>query len=142
MFDAGIMSCLEHLEAAPWSEEEEEKVVSDLADLRLQHPAAEVLQRVSDEASTSSRADDIFLKLLTGVLQAKDDKARREMKILISRLLREDTHDLSSYSNRLDISKETLYHLCHECLSSLILCLSEATSMDDSSGTEGFSWAR
>ncbi|XP_052183417.1 BTB/POZ domain-containing protein At5g60050 [Diospyros lotus] len=137
MFDAGIMSCLEHLEAAPWSEEEEEKVVSDLADLRLQHSAAEVLQRVSDEASTSSRADDIFLKLLAGVLQAKDDKARREMKILISRLLREDTHDPSSYSNRLDISKETLYHLCHECLSSLILCLSEATSMDDSRRDRG-----
>ena len=89
MFDAGIMACLEYLEAVPWSEEEEEKVISQLAQLQLDDRVSEVLKRVSAEPSTSSRADDIFLNLLTGVLQAKDDKARREMKGLISRLLRE-----------------------------------------------------
>ncbi|KAK9279511.1 hypothetical protein L1049_013190 [Liquidambar formosana] len=128
MFDAGIASCLEYLEAVPWSEDEEEKVVSLLSQLQLHDSVTEVLKRVSTEPSTSTRADDIFLRLLTGVLQAKDDKARREMKTLISRLLREDT---SNHSNRLDVSKETLYHLCHRCLSSLILCLSEATCMDE-----------
>ncbi|KAI7984496.1 BTB/POZ domain-containing protein [Camellia lanceoleosa] len=137
MFDAGIMSCLEYLEAVPWSEEEEEKVISHLTQLQLHDSAPEVLQRVSSEPSTSSRADDIFLKLLTGVLQAKDDKARREMKTLISRLLREDTSNHSNYSNRLDVSKDTLYHLCHGCLSSLVLCLSEATCMDESRRDRG-----
>ena len=129
MFDAGIISCLEFLEAVPWSEDEEEKVVSHLGQLQLHDSVAEVLQRVSAEPSTSTRPDDIFLRLLTGILQAKDDKARREMKTLISRLLRDEAPD---NSDRHDVSKDTLYHLCHRCLSSLVLCLSEATCTDES----------
>ncbi|KAL1090645.1 hypothetical protein V6Z11_D07G103700 [Gossypium hirsutum] len=96
MFDAGISSCLEYLEAVPWSEDEEEKVLSLLCQLELHGSMTEVLQRVLSEPSTSMRTDDIFLKLLSGVLQAKDDKARREMKTLISRLLREDSFDYNS----------------------------------------------
>ncbi|KAL3530664.1 hypothetical protein ACH5RR_009986 [Cinchona calisaya] len=128
-FDDGILACLAYLEAVPWSEDEEEKVVSSLSDLQLHESLPNVLQRVVAEPSTSSRADDIFLKLLTGVLQAKDDKARREMKTLVSRLLKQESSPHSSYYNNslLDISRETLYHLCHRCLSSLTLCLSEAT---------------
>lgn len=134
MFDTGILSCLEYLEAIPWSMDEEEKVISLLSQLELHDSATEVLQRVTSEPSTSRRADDIFLKLLSGVLQAKDDKARREMKTLVSRLLREDASD---YDNRHDVSKDTLYSLCHRCLSSLILCLSEATCTDDSRRDRG-----
>lgn len=134
MFDAGIISCLEYLEAVPWSEDEEEKVVSHLGQLQLHDPVAEVLQRVSAEPSTSIRPDDIFLRLLTSVLQAKDDKARREMKTLISRLLRDEVPD---NRDRHDVSKETLYHLCHRCLSSLVLCLSEATCVDDTRRDRG-----
>ncbi|GAB4860261.1 hypothetical protein Ancab_011742 [Ancistrocladus abbreviatus] len=138
MFDAGILSCLEYLEAVPWSEEEEEKVLSCLSELQLHGSVSEeVLQRVLTEPSTSTRVDDIFLRMLTGVLQAKDEKARREMKTLISRLLREDASDYKSYGQRLDVSKDILYHLCHRCLSSLILCLSEATCMDDSMQDRG-----
>lgn len=129
MFDEGIASCLEYLEAVPWSEDEEEKVKSQLSELQLHDSASDqVLLRVSSEPSTYARADEILSRLLTGVLQAKDDRARREMKTLISRLLREDA---ANDSNRLDISKETLYHLCHRCLSSLVLCLSEATGVDE-----------
>lgn len=134
MFDLGIQSCLEYLEAVPWSGDQEEKVISLLGELKLVDSATEVLQRVTSEPSTSKRADDIFLKLLSGVLQAKDDKCRREMKTLISRLIREDA---SNYENRLDVSKDTLYSLCHRCLGSLILCLSEATCIDDSKGDRG-----
>lgn len=137
MFDAGITSCLEYLEAIPWSAEEEEKVVSELGQLQLNNSMSDVLQRVSPEPSTSSRADDISLRLLSGVLQGKDDKARREMKTLISRLLREDTSNHRNYRDRLEISKDTLFNLCHRCLSSLILCLSEATCADESKQDRG-----
>lgn len=128
------MSCLEYLEAVPWSEDDDEKVVSELRQLQLLESATEVLQRVSSEPSTSTRADDIFLKLLSGVMQAKDDKARREMKTLISRLFSEDSSD---HDNKLDVSKDALYSLCHRCLSSLVLCLSEVTGMDDSRRDRG-----
>ncbi|XP_010260115.1 PREDICTED: BTB/POZ domain-containing protein At5g60050 [Nelumbo nucifera] len=137
MFDAGIASCLEYLDGVPWSEDEEEKVISHLGQLQLHNSVPDVLKRISVDPSTSARADDIFLRLLTGVLQAKDDKARREMKTLISGLLRENTNHLGHNVDRLDVSKETLYHLCHRCLSSLILCLSEAASLDESRRDRG-----
>ncbi|KAJ6425004.1 hypothetical protein OIU84_025719 [Salix udensis] len=128
MFETGIVSCLECLEAMPWSEDEEEKIVTQLGQLQLCDLAAEVLQRVSSEPSTSTSANDIFLRLLSGVMQAKDDKARREMRTLISRFFRENSSD---HGNRLDVSKDSLYSLCYRCLSSLTLCLSEATGIDD-----------
>lgn len=137
MFDDGIGACLECLEAVPWSEEEEGSVVSHLNQLQLNGSRTDaVLQRVIADPSTSSRADEVFLKLSLGVLQAKDDKARREMKALIFRLLRED-HDSNSFQNSLDISRDTLYQLCHRCLSSLVLCLSGATCLDESRQDRG-----
>lgn len=137
MFDDGIRACLEYLEAVPWSEGEEESVVSHLNQLHIDSSRADtVLKRLISDPSTSSRADNIFLKLSLGVLQAKDDKARREMKALISRLLRED-HDSNSFHEGLDISRDTLYQLCHRCLGSLVLCLSGTTGLDESSQNRG-----
>ncbi|KAK9727297.1 hypothetical protein RND81_05G272100 [Saponaria officinalis] len=138
MFEVGIISCLEYLEAIPWSEDEEEKVITCLSQLQLYEPVSEdVLQRVSTEQSTSAKADDIFLRMLNGVLQAKDDKARKEMKSLVSRLLNEDVPEGSNYSPKMDVSRDTLYSLCHRCLSALILCLSEATCLDENKQDRG-----
>ncbi|OIT35771.1 PREDICTED: BTB/POZ domain-containing protein At5g60050 [Nicotiana attenuata] len=137
MFDDGVLACLEYLEAVPWTIQEEEKVVSHLSQLQLPDSAADILQRVVAEPSTSSSSDDILQRLLTGVLHAKDDKARKEMKTVISRLLRENASNSSSRESNLDISRDSLYHLCHRCLTSLILCLSEATSADDNRQDRG-----
>ncbi|MQL91932.1 hypothetical protein Taro_024550 [Colocasia esculenta] len=134
LFDDGITSCLEHLEAAPWTDEEEEKVVALLSRLQLpRQPTSQVLGRVAvDPAASSSWADGIFLRLLGGVLQAKDEKARRELKTLLSGLLRDDAapHDVGD-DNRVGVSKETLYHLCRRCLDSLLACLSDAAGADE-----------
>lgn len=128
-FDEGVVSCLEHLEAAPWSEDEEEVVVSCLDELHLpEDSVALILQRVSSEPRRARTDDDIFLKLLTGVLQAKDDKARREMKVLIFKLVREEADR--------EVSKDTLYGLCHRCLTSLVLCLSEVTTQMNDPGKD------
>ncbi|KAJ6822408.1 BTB/POZ domain-containing proteinisoform X1 [Iris pallida] len=137
MFDAGVSACLEYLEAVPWSEDEEEEVKSVLEQFKLREPVTEVLQRVLIEPSTSSRADAIFLQLLSGILQAKDEKARRNMKALIFGLLSVDTSHNNDNVDRLEVSRETLYHLCHKCLSSLHLCLSEAATMDDGQRSKG-----
>ncbi|KAK4370394.1 hypothetical protein RND71_009869 [Anisodus tanguticus] len=138
MFDDGVLACLEYLEAVPWSQQEEEKVVSHLSQLQLPDSAADnILQRLVPEPSTSSRSDDILQRLLTGVLHAKDDQARREMKKVISRLLRENTSNSNSHESNLDISRDTLYYLCHKCLTSLILYLSEATTADDNRQDRG-----
>ncbi|OIV99361.1 hypothetical protein TanjilG_17171 [Lupinus angustifolius] len=128
MFDIGVASCLEYLEAIPWTEDEQEEIIAQLGHLQLHDSASQVLLRVSSDPSTTARADDVFATLISGVLQAKDDKARREMKALVSRLLKED---VPNNSYRIDVSKDTLYHVCHRCISSLVLCLSEATSTEE-----------
>ncbi|KAL8057506.1 hypothetical protein ABFX02_04G188300 [Erythranthe guttata] len=126
MFDEGVRACLEYLEAIPWSEAEEKNVISHLNELNLDgYQMDGVLQRVISDPSTSSRADEIFFKLSSSVLRAKDEKPRKEMKSLLTRLLDEDHY------SRLDISRNTLYQLCHRCLSSLVLSLSAATCADE-----------
>lgn len=137
LFDAGVAACLEHLESAPWSEEEEEKVVAALRQLRLPQPASEVLVRVAVDPGVPSRSDGVFLRLLSGVLQAKDDKARREMKNLISGLLREDDDRQHHCRRSAEVSKETFYQLCHQCLNSLLVCLSEAADAEDGGRDRG-----
>ncbi|XP_018730259.2 BTB/POZ domain-containing protein At1g63850 [Eucalyptus grandis] len=117
VFDAGVLSCLEYLEAAPWAEDEEEKVASLLSNLRFDEAATgEVLKRVSMEASNGVVAgndnEEVLVKLLQVVLEGKDEKARRDMKGLVAKMLREN-------SSQSDIRKESLYAACDGCLQSL-----------------------
>ncbi|XP_068651080.1 BTB/POZ domain-containing protein At1g63850-like [Aristolochia californica] len=112
VFDAGVLSCLEYLEAAPWAEDEEEKVASVLAQLRLEGAGAgEVLKRVSVEVPVTEEGnhEEILLRLLQVVLEGKDEKARRDMKGLVSKMLREN-------SSHNDLSNESLYSACDSCL--------------------------
>ncbi|EPS69450.1 hypothetical protein M569_05314, partial [Genlisea aurea] len=115
-FDAGVVCCLEYLEAAPWAEDEEEKVASLISELRLEGiGASEVLNRVSFHGAPSDDdggKEKILLKLLQAVLEGKDEKARREMKSLVTKMLREN-------SPRNDLRKESLYSACDGCLKSL-----------------------
>ena len=117
-FDAGVLSCLEYLEAAPWAEDEEEKVAALLSELRLEGiGASEVLKRVSLDITAppeehSNENEEVLLKLLHVVLEGKDEKARREMKGLVSKMLREN-------ANQNDLTKESLYSACDVCLQQL-----------------------
>ncbi|THU48294.1 hypothetical protein C4D60_Mb09t24730 [Musa balbisiana] len=136
-FDDAISACLDHLEAIPWSEDEEEKVMSTLSKLRIQqlHESIErVLQRVSVEPSTSANADSIVVNVLHGVLQAKDKKARRDMKALIARLLRGDLNQSDIHYKNLEVPRETLYQLCHKRMDCLMLLLSEAANIVEGQG--------
>ncbi|MCO5604899.1 hypothetical protein L7F22_059073 [Adiantum nelumboides] len=126
VFEAGILSCLEYLEAVPWAEEEEEKVTSLLAHLRLESiGAGEVLKRLSIEDSGCSQ--EILIRLLHLVTKGTDEKARREMKGLVSRMLRENAAQGKDYT---DLSKESLYYACHGCLDALLQCFIQATMPD------------
>ncbi|KAI3687565.1 hypothetical protein L1987_81265 [Smallanthus sonchifolius] len=112
-FDAGVLSCLEYLEAAPWAEDEEEKVSSLLSELQLEGAGPiEVLKRVSVDFASGvdeSNNNEVILKLLHTVLEGKDEKARREMKVLVAKML----HENSSHN---DLRKESLYSACDKCL--------------------------
>lgn len=123
-----MLSCLEFLEAAPWAEDEEEKVAALLSELRLEGVGAgEVLKRVSLDVTAGMEEgndnEEVLLKLIQVVLQGKDEKARREMKGLVSKMLREN-------SAQSDLRKESLYLACNECLQSLRLCFLKAAEAD------------
>lgn len=117
-FDAGVLSCLEYLEAAPWAEDEEGKIASLLSELQLQgFGAADVLKRVSVEVPDGAEPgnhenEEVLLKLLHVVLEGNDEKAGREMKGLMLKMLREN-------APRNDLRKESLYSACNGCLQSL-----------------------
>lgn len=126
VFEAGVLSCLEYLEAVPWAEEEEEKVTSLLSQLQLESiGAGEVLKRLSTEDSSGSQ--DILVRLLHLVTKGTDEKARREMKGLISRMLRENA---AQAKDLVDLSKDSIYQACQECLDSLLHFFMQAASPD------------
>ncbi|KAM3001455.1 BTB/POZ domain-containing protein At1g63850-like [Malus sylvestris] len=127
-FDAGVLSCLEYLEAAPWAEDEEEKVASLMFELRLEGTGAgEVLKRISVEVANGAEEgndnEEVLVKLLHVVLEGKDEKARREMKGLVSKMLREN-------SSHNDLRKESLYSACDGCLQLLRHHFSRAAESD------------
>lgn len=127
VFETGIFSCLEYLEAMPWAEEDERKVTSLLSELHLESNigAGQVLQRLSTDDSTSS--EDVLVSLVKLITKGTDEKARREMKGLVSRMLRENTshgHDTD------DLSKESLYESSHACVNSLVELFIRASAPD------------
>ncbi|KAH7298510.1 hypothetical protein KP509_25G047400 [Ceratopteris richardii] len=126
VFEAGVLSCLEYLEAVPWAEDEEEKVTSLLRQLHLESiGAGDILKRLSIEDSSDSQ--DILVRFLHLVIKGTDEKARREMKGLVSRMLRENA---SRGRDSNDLSKENLYSACYECLDSLLQCFKQAVNPD------------
>ncbi|MCO5605860.1 hypothetical protein L7F22_060044 [Adiantum nelumboides] len=126
-FEAGIRCCLEYLEAMPWAEEDEQKVTSLLSDLQLRSiGAGEVLQRVSIDDPT--RSDDVLMSLVQLITRSTDEKARREMKGLVSRMLRENTVQGRDVDN---LSKDSLYESSHACVSSIVDLFMKASAATD-----------
>lgn len=121
-FDEGMMSCLEHLEAATRSEDKEDIVVACLDELILPEDSVNVILREFSSEPKRAKTDDILLKLLTDDLQDKYEKPRRKMKVLIFK------------ETDYKVSKNTIYVLCHRCHVPLVFCLSEATRKIKDSG--------
>lgn len=81
--------------------------IDQLSELRLEGVGVgEVLRRVSFDVTSGTKSgngnEEVLLKLLHVVLEGKDEKARREMKGLVLKML----HENSSHN---DLRKESLY---------------------------------
>ncbi|KAJ7514656.1 hypothetical protein O6H91_23G054400 [Diphasiastrum complanatum] len=126
VFEAGVASCLEYLEAMPWAEEEEPKVVTMISQLQLGSisAAAQVLKRISI-TEDGSGTEDVLVRLLQSVIKGTDEKARREMKALVSKLLQEN---VAQNKEMVDMSKESLYLACNNCLNSLLQLFMQVTN--------------
>ncbi|KAL7135575.1 hypothetical protein ABFS83_11G106900 [Erythranthe nasuta] len=123
-FTRCVQSCLEYLEAVPWvGEDEEDKVVSLVSHLEGEGIKVKpVLKRVSPDIS-SNPPNDTFSHILELVLKSKDEKARREMKSIVLKLLRENNNNNnlpSTSSTSSDSCSETIYSSCRISLDSLL----------------------
>lgn len=122
-FNACIQMCLEFLESVPWVDEEEEKVVSSV--LRLGSNSARiapVLKRVTSEIPKSP--NDTLAHIIQLVLKSNEEKGRREMKTLVSKLLRE-----SSFHNigKTDALNENIYNWCQNSLVEMLALFRQAS---------------
>lgn len=121
MFDIGIKSCLNYLEAVPWCENEEEKLKILFTRCTFNEVVAQdVLARLNLRGPVSQ---PLGLHIVKSVTQGIDINAKGEMKSLVKGLLSTS----SVYQKEpAGINKEDLYMICDTCLYLLEDCFKEA----------------
>lgn len=116
MFDKGIRSCLEYIEAVPWNENEEEKLKHLFARCTFDEALSkDVLARLQTQPSSSS--EDLTGQLIQSVTSSTNNSARKDMQSLINGLLSKSSvyqKDLSG------LNKRSLYQICCSCLNLLV----------------------
>ncbi|XP_078178446.1 BTB/POZ domain-containing protein At3g50780-like [Carex rostrata] len=145
-FKSCIISCLDYLEAVPWvGEEEEESVLSSIKALQLNtnygtsttdsnynnnvnniYQASPLLRRVVSSDTTTPPTKTLS-HIMDMVLKSTDERARREMKTLVLKLLKENNLWISG---SVDICAETLYVSCRICLEVLLDSFKQASEPD------------
>lgn len=129
MFTKGVLSCLQYLEAMPWTEEEEEKLRSLFTRFEFDEATTrDILGRLYlHDSVDSSSQPNVARQLVWSITTCVDANARNEMKSLVKGLLCKS----SVYEkNHLDLSKEDLYSVCHSCLDTLISLFEEASDTE------------
>ncbi|KAK7350885.1 hypothetical protein VNO77_09918 [Canavalia gladiata] len=124
MFTKGVLSCLQYLEAVPWTEEEEEKLRSLFTRFKFDEATTrDILGRLYLHDSVDSQPN-IAQQLVKSITTCVDANARSELKSLVKGLLCKS----SVYEkNHLDLSKDDLYSVCHSCVDSLVSLFEEAS---------------
>ncbi|KAM3279947.1 hypothetical protein ACQJBY_046993 [Aegilops geniculata] len=116
MYDKGIRSCLEYIEAVPWNENEEEKLKHLFARCTFDEALSkDVLARLQTQPSSSS--EDLTGQLIQSVTSSTNNSARKDMQSLINGLLSKSSvyqKDLSG------LNKRSLYQICCSCLNLLV----------------------
>lgn len=116
MFDRGIRSCLEYIEAVPWNENEEEKLKNLFARCTFDEALSnDVLARLQTQDRSSS--EDLTVQLIQSVASSTNNVARKDMQSLINGLLSKSSvyrKDLSG------LNKGGLYQVCCSCMNLLV----------------------
>lgn len=124
LFDSGVQACLEYLEAMPWTEEEEVRLRNLLSRIHLdRNIVQDVLGRLHLPEHTGP--EKLLMHVVQSVTKGTDEKARREMKCLVLRMLRENSIQDNEFAS---LFKDDLYGLCHGCLDSLVKLFMQATN--------------
>ncbi|MQM12874.1 hypothetical protein Taro_045791 [Colocasia esculenta] len=121
MFNRGVISCLNFLEAVPWSESEEEKLKGLFSRCSFDEAIAQdVLARLYTGVCNSS--EDLALRLVQSVVNGTNSKARKELQTLVNCLFSKS----SVYQKKPDgLNKDGLYGFCYSCLNYLVEIFAE-----------------
>lgn len=124
MFTKGVLSCLQYLEAVPWTEEEEEKLRNLFTRFKFDDETTrDILGRLYLHNPEDSQPN-VTRHLVWSITTCVNANARNELKSLVKGLLCKS----SVYEkNHLDLSKDDLYSVCHSCIDSLISLFEEAS---------------
>ncbi|KAG9135854.1 hypothetical protein Leryth_002571 [Lithospermum erythrorhizon] len=124
-----VESCLEYLEAVPWvGEDEEQKVINSVLSLQSEGiGVSPVLKRVS--SNIANPPHDTLSHVLELVLKSNEERARREIKSVVLKLLRGNSSS-PSCSGSGDNSYDIIYGSCRSCLNVLLTLFREAADPD------------
>lgn len=129
-FTKGVLSCLQYLEAVPWTEEEEEKLRSLFTRFKFDEATTrDILGRLYlHDSVDSSSQPNVARQLVWSITTCVDTNARNELKSLVKGLLCKSS--VYEKNHHLDLSKEDLYSVCHSCLDSLISLFEESSDTE------------
>ncbi|KAJ4795263.1 H-BTB6+-+Bric-a-Brac+Tramtrack+Broad+Complex [Rhynchospora pubera] len=120
-FERGIAACLKYVEAAPWTENEEEKLKTLLKTYSLNKTLTQdIVSRFCTASLTSS--DNLTVHLIRSITCGSNSKSRRELHTLMNGILSSS----SMYQKDIaGLNKEGIYDLCHSVLDSLLVLFKE-----------------
>ncbi|KAJ6805798.1 BTB/POZ domain-containing protein [Iris pallida] len=122
MFDRGVVSCLNYIEAVPWSEDEEEKLKDLFTRCTFDKAVTQdILARLPPGGLTGS--EDLAVHLIQSIADGANGSARKDLQSLVNGLLSKS----SVYQkDPAGLDKERLYSICNSCLDSLVEHFEEA----------------
>lgn len=126
-FKKGISSCLEYLEAVPWSEDEEEKLKTFYSKFKLNDSTSrDILARLYPLESADSQ-QTLANQLVWSITTCIDTNSRNELKSLVKGLLCKSSVYEKDYP---DVNKEEVYAVCRSCIDALVNLFEEASGSD------------
>ncbi|WOG82110.1 hypothetical protein DCAR_0101272 [Daucus carota subsp. sativus] len=126
-FAKGISSCLEYLEAVPWSEDEEEKLKTFYSKFKLNDSCSrDILARLYPLDSAVSQ-QTLANQLVWSITTCIDANSRNELKSLVKGLLCKSSVYEKDYP---DVNKEDMYAVCRSCIDALVSLFKEASGSD------------
>ncbi|MQL76519.1 hypothetical protein Taro_008925 [Colocasia esculenta] len=130
LFNRGVVSCLNYLEAVPWNESEEEKLKSLLSRCSFEEPIVQdLLDRLYPHGPN---AQGLALHLIRSVANGTNNNASKVSQTLVNGLLSKS----SVYQkDAAGLDKEGLYSICKSCLNSLVDLFAEASNSFSADGT-------
>ncbi|KAF3341814.1 BTB/POZ domain-containing protein [Carex littledalei] len=117
-YERGITSCLKYIEAAPWTENEEEKLKILFSKIKLEQPIVDdIVLRLNQKPDFASSAEgDLAVNLIRQIANSSNSIARKDMQSLVNSILCESSVYQKDHTR---INRDSLYQLCNSCLNSL-----------------------